>query len=86
MTAKIDHYMVDYLDDTDTVRFANDTHLYSLSAAKALASKTSKQHADGAYVVAYVEAGGGSHYDAVGHISFFDGRQSETDGIVLTAA
>lgn len=79
--AKIDHYMVDYLDDADQVAFANETHIASLTVAKALASKTSKQHDTGAYVVAYVVDDGG--FRAVGHISFFDGRQSETDGEVI---
>lgn len=79
--AKIDHYMVDFLDNAGNVKFANDTHIHSLTVAKAMASKTSKLHDTGAYVVAYVVDDGG--FRAVGHISFFDGKQSETDGEVI---
>lgn len=80
----IDHYMVDYADDNGDVQFANDTPLTSLTKAKALASKTSLQYDTGAYVVAYTKVGADlGTFRACGHISFFDGRQSDTDGVVL---
>jgi hypothetical protein len=81
---KIAHYMVDYADANGDVQFANAAPIQSLSAAKALASKTSKTYDTGAYVVAYTNKG--TTYGRVrpcGHISFFDGTQSETDGIVI---
>ena len=81
--SKIDHYMVDYLNEAGNVAFANDTHITDLTKAKSLAAKTSRTVADGAYVVAYVAAEDGGNYVAVGHISFFDGYPSETDGRVL---
>lgn len=80
---QIDHYMVDYANDTGDVLFANDTPLMSLTQAKVLAVKTSLKNAYGAYVVAYAKADLGT-FRACGHISFYDGRQSETDGVVLT--
>jgi hypothetical protein len=79
----IDHYMVDFINDAGNVAFANDTPIDDLTAAKSLASKTSKQVDTGAYVVAFTENSGGKTYTAVGHISFFDGKQSETDGVVI---
>lgn len=80
--------MVEYLNEAGNVAFANDTHLTDLTKAKSLAAKTSKRIADGAYMVAYTADLGGDgfatgQYTAVGHISFFDGKQSETDGCVL---
>lgn len=80
----VHHYMVDYLDEAGDVQFANPVELTSLTKAKALASKVSQTCNTGAYVVAYAD----DHaepptFTAVGHISFFDGKQSETDGIVL---
>ena len=81
---QIDHYMVDHLDEAGSVVFANDVPLTSLTAAKALASKTSKKIDTGAYVVAFTKEGADAGtYAACGHISFFDGRQCETDGTVL---
>lgn len=80
----IDHYMVDYADDNGDVKFANDTPLTSLTEAKSLASKTSRYLAFGAYVVAYTKVGADlGTFRACGHISFYDGRQCETDGVVL---
>lgn len=80
----IDHYMVDYANEAGDVLFANDTPLRSLSAAKALASKTSLKNAYGAYVVAYTAEGADfGTFKACGHISFYDGRQCDTDGVVL---
>lgn len=76
----IDHYMVEY--ETDRVRFANNTPLHSLTQAKSLASKTSRAFEFGAYVVAYTATDLGT-FRACGHISFYDGRQCETDGVVL---
>jgi hypothetical protein len=83
MRMKIDHYMVDYLNDAGNVSFANDTHITDLTKAKSLAAKTSKTVADGAYVVAYVAPSDRGNFVAVGHISFFDGKQSDTDGTVI---
>lgn len=85
--AKVDHYMVEHLDSFGEVQFANDNDLTSLTLAKALARRVSKSDTDGAYVVAFaVDPDSNSDrptFVAVGHISFFDGRQSETDGVVL---
>ena len=85
---KIDHYMVEFENDVGNVTFANATHITDLTAAKSLASKTSRKQDGGAYVVAYTADLGGDgfatgQYTAVGHISFFDGKQSETDGVVI---
>jgi hypothetical protein len=86
----VHHYMVDHLDDAGNVVFANDREITSLTAAKSLASKVSKQIDTGAYVVAFSKQltvvgqdGNVDTFVACGHISFFDGKQSETDGIVL---
>jgi len=80
----IDHYMVDYANEAGDVLFANDVPLHSLTAAKALASKTSLKNAYGAYVVAYTgEKTEFGAYQACGHISFYGGIQCETDGVVL---
>lgn len=80
--AKVHHYMVDYLNDAGNVSFANDTHITDLTKAKSLASKTSKQVDTGAYVVAFADNGDGT-FHGIGHISFFDGKQSDTDGTVI---
>lgn len=82
--AKIDHYMVDFLGEGDKVEFANDTPITNLTKAKSLAAKESRQNSNGAYVVAYTAEGADQgKFIAVGHISFYEGRQSETDGQVL---
>jgi hypothetical protein len=82
--AHVDHYMVEYLDEAMGVAFANDRELSSLTGAKALAAKTSKTWDTGAYVVAFTKEGADlGQFVACGHISFFDGRQCETDGVVL---
>lgn len=83
---KVHHYMVDYLDEHMNVVFANDREITSLTAAKSLASKTSKKVDTGAYVVAYATSGSSvdaTGFVAIGHISFYEGRQSETDGVVI---
>jgi hypothetical protein len=79
---RVHHYMVEYEDEAGGIHFANDAEMTSLTAAKALASRQSKKFSDGAYVVAFHEDADG-RYSAIGHISFFDGKQSETDGIVI---
>lgn len=80
----IDHYSVDFMDSDGVVREANDEPLESLTAAKALASKVSRQQDTGAYVVAHsLIEGRDGKFAAVGHISFFDGKQDATDGIVI---
>jgi hypothetical protein len=88
--SKVHHYMVDHLDAAGDVVFANDREIVSLTAAKSLAAKTSKTIDTGAYVVAfevdYAASGIGDDavaYRACGHISFFDGKQSDTDGTVI---
>jgi hypothetical protein len=76
--------MVDYLaPGTDDVKFANDTPITSLTKAKALASRQSKAVDTGAYVVAFAAVDGGKSFVAVGHIAFYDGKQSATDGQVV---
>lgn len=81
---KIDHYMVDYVDNDGKVAFANDSHIHSLTKAKALASKFSRSHDTGAYVVAFTSEGADAgRFVACGHISFFDGRPGDTDGQVI---
>lgn len=75
----VDHYMVDFEDEKGAVQFASDVPLTSLPAAKALARKVSKKHSS-AYVVAYVARGG--QFEAVGHVSFFLGRQGGVEGLV----
>jgi hypothetical protein len=86
----VHHYMVDHLDDAGNVVFANDREITSLTAAKSLAAKVSKTVDTGAYVVAFAvdytrveETANVTTYRACGHISFFDGKQSDTDGTVI---
>lgn len=83
----IHHYMVEYEDDQGVVQFANDTEITSLTAAKSLASSVSKDAPYGAYVVAFGHQQPihmkSDAYVAIGHISFFNGKQSDTDGTVI---
>ena len=80
----IDHYMVDFCDEDGEVQFANDQPLHSLTKAKSLAAAKSFDIDTGAYVVAFTKEGADLGTTvACGHISFFDGKQSETDGVVL---
>jgi methionine-rich copper-binding protein CopC len=79
----ITHYMVDHLDEAGNVVFANKIEISSLTAAKSLAAKTSKQVDTGVYVVAFTNGPSDDGFVACGHISFFDGKQSDTDGIVI---
>jgi len=75
----VDHYMVDFEDESGAVRFANDAHLQDLKAAKELARATSKTHGSAA-VVAFERSNPGQ-FVAVGHVMFVGGDQSSTDGV-----
>lgn len=81
----VHHYMVEFEDEQGKVQFANETEITSLTSAKAQASALSRDVPHGAYVVAFSNSvpGANGGFVAIGHISFFDGKQSETDGIVL---
>lgn len=86
MSERIHHYMVEYENEDGKVVFANDTEIVSLTAAKSLASKISgTTDFYGAYVVAFAQRGSAEPFVAIGHISFFDGKQSETDGVVINS-
>jgi hypothetical protein len=78
---KIDHYMVDYLDDAGTVKFASDRHLATLADAKALARKTSRKHGGASAVAFYATVGG--FFAACGAVSYTDGHVSDVDGQVI---
>jgi len=78
---QVHHYMVDYEDETGTVRFANQTPLHSLSAAKQLAKGTSLATEYGsAYAVAFADSGDGT-FKSVGHVGYYFGELSDEDGV-----
>lgn len=79
----VHHYMVDYENDAGEVLFANETYLYDLVAAKALAAKTAKEQG-GAYVVAYEpDAARAGTFTGIGYIHFAgDGKESHSEGVI----
>ena len=81
--AQIDHYMVEHLDAGGDVVFDNATELSGLTEALTLAAKVSKTVDTGAYVVAFEAGDKPGTFTACGHISFFDGKRGDTDGVVL---
>lgn len=78
----VHHYMVDYEDGAGNVRFANDTELFDLRAASALAKAESRKHGRAA-VVAYDPDPKVGTFVAVGHVMFSDGQQSDVDGVLV---